>query len=737
MKGDVIMSEVENLDMHLVQESTSDVVARSMTRYALAAILKRAIPDVRDGLKPVHRRVLYTMHQAGVTSSKKHVKVATLVGRTMALHPHGDSSIADALVNLSQDWRQTVPLIEIEGNNGSIDGDSAAAMRYIEARLSYVDKHLMSGLASHSVDFRPSYDNESEEPVVLPVEFPLLFTNGTEGIAVGYATKIAPHHPSELLQAAICLNEQPSATLDDVLKYVQGPDFPTGCDVLDFEGIRTLYETGKGSFRMRGVVEKEKSSLIITAIPYGVTKQKVKESILSAIVTLGFESSVKSFEDLSEGDAVRLVLTCVRGTDLDILEQLLYKHSSLEVTFNANHLVIHQDKPVLMGLVDYLNAFLDFRRHVLFKTLKYEFDVKQKRITIVSGLLRLRSLKQEVIALMERVQSREDAIALLQSDFQFTLEQAEAIAGLRLYRLSNDYFNRLETEFKQLEARLAQLHHLATDRKAFRDFVTEELTKTLQTFNALPRRSILKTVKEDADILPPVSTLSLVPAQDVVVVLREKGIQKMSPSVWENNQAEFGSDVVDVLHTTSDLAVLIFTQKGFVIQRLISDIESTSLRQQPLDLHKEIDKLDIDDQLMGCCVVDIQDPTGTIVSVTEKGMAKRVLVQDVLLSFQNKGYLKRLKPYNGLRLEDDAVLCVSVISSEEDDVLRTIHLETTHGSYTKQLSLVDLPLQGATGSGRRIVKVTKEFSVRLLDDSVGLDDSDNSDNSDEVMLENE
>lgn len=688
-----------------LEKDALDVVEHSMKKYAETVVLRRAIPDVRDGLKVVHRRILFTLSKNKMTSNGRFNKLAKVSGLVMGYHPHGDASINEATALLTQPWRQNRILVETEGNNGSIDGDSAAAARYLEVRLASTSDLLVRSLKDNSVDMVPSYDDTDEEPVVLPAEYPNLFVNGGSGIAVGFSSVVAPHNARELLDLLIAFVDNPEMTLDEALTIMPGPDLPTGGYIIKSSDFKSMYRIGKGSFIMRSKVEIEGNSLIITEIPYGITKAKLKESIGKAFESCNLLGCLNDVDDESAGDDIRIVIKCKRQTDMQSLLEILYKKSNLQMTFHVNHVVISNGKPVLVGLLDYVRLFLNFRVVTLRRLLKTEWDKRSARLHLVEGLLKLRDVSDEVIQLIKTSDSKADSIEQLQVQFGFTEAQADAIVNLRLYRIGKQDMTVLEQEKSELMARLEELSKLASDKAYFNEYLKACLKDAQNYFNDDKRKSVILDKVESIEINP----LDMIQDVKVHVAVRPNGVQRMSPAVYNNNMEEFGGDILFNTEAVTSDVMLLFTKQGFAMQRLVDDIENNSIRNDVTDLHRTLTAFKQDDEIIGACkfsLADVQDEQKDlfVLFVTYKGMVKLSKLSDLLLSFGNKGYLNRMKKVNGLKIEGDYLVGVYVLTQDELANAVIEYQKVGGRKLVKKLPVNLINLQGASGSGRRLVK---------------------------------
>ena len=705
------------MEEFFMEEDAVDVVPQHLKGYATEIILDRAIPDVRDGLKPVQRRILYTLGEAKLKSTAKHMKQAKASGLVLAYHPHGDSSISSSMALLSQDWKQRVPLVDMNGNNGSLDGDSPAAPRYVAVRLTAASEQLLDGLGQDSVDFVPSFDGEDEEPVVLPARWPVLFTNGAEGIAYGYSCRIVPHNPVELLKGARLLNRKEGATLKDLREVIPGPDFPTGGVVTDLDGLDDLYQTGRGTFKLRGRAHIDKQQIVITEIPYGVTKTDVVSSLYTALVKAGADHQLKDLYDDSKGDGVHIVVELKRGYDPELILALLYQSSLLEVSVTGNHVAIVDQSPRELGLVDYLETFLDFRRTTLRRQFSYEWDQRVDRLRLIQGYLHLADVADQVVAMIRQSDGRADVVKKLENQFDFTPRQSNAIADMALHRMSHQDVVRLEKEAREIQDRLDDLSEIATDVDRFRQEVDKDLEETLNLLGDIPRRSVLKrdvldTVVDQTDVMK---------AEKTYVVTKDRGVQRMSVLMYDNNIEKFDGDLVSAEETDTLHSVVFFSQNGLCFQRKVTDLDYLSLTQDPDDLQRQVGDFKSDDRLIGSIVFDNTDNL-EVLTITRQGQFKRVPLEKHFLSFNNKGYLTRSKTYHGLKLDGDQVLKVMV---DTPDALDQLVFNVTRDSGRGRPVTVygkEITQQGPSGSGANYYKMKADEC--LVIESIAKGDSD-------------
>ncbi|PYV20407.1 MAG: DNA gyrase subunit A, partial [Acidobacteria bacterium] len=437
-----------------------DEMRKSYLDYAMSVIIGRALPEVRDGLKPVHRRILYAMYKEGHTSDKRYVKCAAVVGEVIKkYHPHGDTALYDTLVRMAQDFNMRYPLIDGQGNFGSVDGDPAAAYRYTECRLTRLAEELLADIEKDTVDFVPNFDESTEEPTVLPTKVPNLLINGSDGIAVGMATKIPPHNLTEIIDATILLINKPGATIDEVLSVVPGPDFPTGAYLYGKSGIKAAYETGRGQFTMRAkaAIErpaKEKQQIVITEIPYQVNKAKTIERIAQLVQEKKLEG-ISDMRDESDRDGMRIVIELKRGEQPEVLLNNLYKHTQLQENFGMIMLAIVNGQPRTLPLTDAIQLFIDHRVTVVRRRTAYELRKAQERAHILEGFMKALSQLDAIIKLIRASKEPKEARAGLMTRFDFTERQAQAILELQLQRLTALERDKIQQEYDDLQKKIA------------------------------------------------------------------------------------------------------------------------------------------------------------------------------------------------------------------------------------------------------------------------------------------
>ena len=568
--------------------SLEDVLGDRFGRYSKYIIQERALPDVRDGLKPVQRRILYAMYSSGNTHDKNFRKSAKTVGDVIGqYHPHGDSSVYEAMVRLSQDWKLRHVLIEMHGNNGSIDNDPPAAMRYTEAKLSLLAEELLRDINKETVSFIPNYDDTTLEPMVLPSRFPNLLVNGSTGISAGYATDIPPHNLAEVIQATLKYIDNPDITVNQLMKYIKGPDFPTGGIIQGVDGIKKAYESGKGRIIVRSKVEEEtlrngRKQLIITEIPYEVNKS----SLVKRIDELRADKKVDGIvevRDETDRTGLRIAIELKKDVNSESIKNYLYKNSDLQISYNFNMVAISDGRPKLMGIRQIIDRYLNHQIEVVANRTKFELDNAEKRMHIVEGLIKALSILDKVIELIRSSKNKRDAKENLIEVYEFTEEQAEAIVMLQLYRLTNTDIVALEGEHKELEALIKQLRHILDNHDALLNVIKEELNEIKKKFKS-ERLSLIEAEIEEIKIDKEV----MVPSEEVILSMTRHGyikrtsIRSFNASGVEDIGLKDGDSLLKHQEVNTQDTVLVFTNKGrylFIPVHKLADIRWKELGQ--------------------------------------------------------------------------------------------------------------------------------------------------------------
>lgn len=647
-----------------------DVIGDRFGRYSKYIIQDRALPDARDGLKPVQRRILYSMYMEGNTADKGFRKAAKTVGNVIGnYHPHGDTSVYEAMVRLSQDWKMRNVLIDMHGNNGSIDGDPPAAMRYTEARLSAISEELLRDLDKETVDFIPNFDDTTLEPVVLPSRFPNLLVNGSTGISAGYATDIPPHNLGEVIDGTIMRMKHPDCTLDDLLRVIKGPDFPTGGIIQGMEGIKKAYETGRGKIVVRGRAEIERirggrEQIVITELPYDVNKANLVKKMDEFRLDRKIEG-ISEVRDETDRSGLRIVIELKKDADSRSILNYLYKNSDLQITYNFNMVAIHHRRPKLMNLMDLLDAYIDHQKEVVFRRSKFEWGKARKRLHVLDGFMKALSILDEVIATIRASKDKKDAKKNLMNTFSFTEPQAEAIVMLQLYRLTNTDVTQLIREREELEKRIQELEKILSDEKYLEKVIIRELQEIKKIY-ADPRRTKIEKEIEELTI----GLEALVGNEDVIVSVTREGYVKRTSlrSYAASNGEGVGLKDGDALLASFEMnttdVLLLFTSKGNYLYLPVHTLPEIRWKDigQPVAGLIPVEK---DEKIISAIPVKDFSADQYLLFVTKRGLVKRT----ELKLYQVQRYSR---PLVALSIKnDDEVVDVHLTDGKKEVLLVT------------------------------------------------------------------
>ena len=625
---------IGTLDINVGKVSETDFAREMRTsflEYSMSVIVARALPDVRDGLKPVHRRILYAMNESGITPNKPHVKCARPVGDCMGkYHPHGDAAIYDTLVRLAQDFSMRVPLIDGHGNFGSIDGDGAAAMRYTEARLNKPAMELLADLEKETVDWQPNYDESLQEPKVLPARFPNLLVNGSAGIAVGMATNIPPHNLGEAIDATIAVMENPDISLDEILQIMPGPDFPTGATIMGRSGIREAYETGRGSITIRAKAHVEKSTsgrnrIVVTEIPYQVNKAKLIEKIAD-LVKQKTVTEISGLNDESDRKGMRIVIDLKRGEEPQVVLNKLYKHTQLQTGFGINNLALVNGVPHVLGLKDMLYNYIDHQVDVIQRRTRYELRKAEERAHILEGLVIALDNIDEVISIIRSSRDDAEARARLIERFGLSEVQANHILEMRLRRLTGLEREKIETELAELREKIAYYKRVLGDENLVKEIIRDEMLEIKRRY-ADKRRTEIADEARDLDIE------DLIADEDMVVTITRSGYIKRLPVATYRQQKRGGKGMSGVKLKENDFVeqlfiasthdyMLFFTNKGKVYRQKVHQIPLGSRQAKGTPV---VNLLPIEDDEKVATVINTRDfPADEyLLFATAHGMIKK------------------------------------------------------------------------------------------------------------------
>ncbi|MCC4380558.1 DNA topoisomerase IV subunit A [Limosilactobacillus reuteri] len=678
-------------------------------RYSKSIIQERALPDIRDGLKPVQRRILFAMNKDGNTYDKGFRKSAKSVGNVMGnFHPHGDSSIYEALVRLSQDWKLREPLIEMHGNNGSMDGDPPAAMRYTEARLSKIAGLMLQDIDKDTVEMALNFDDTEKEPTVLPARIPNLLVNGATGISAGYATEIPTHNLSEVLDALIYLIKHPTASLDKLMEFIPGPDFPTGGIIQGIDGIRKAYQTGRGRVVVRAKTEIEtlrggRQQINVTEISYEVNKAQLVKRINDLRLAKKVEGIAEA-RDETDRSGLRIAIELKRGANANGILNYLLKNTDLQINYNFNMVAIDDQRPMRVGLKRILTSYLEFQKEIIRRRTQYNLTKAQQRLHIVEGLIKALSILDKVIKTIRASKNRKDAKENLVKEYNFTPEQAEAIVTLQLYRLTNTDVTELEKEQEQLNSRINEYQLILTNENELAKVLTKEIRAIKKEFGN-PRRTKIENHVEKLEI----DTKVTVANEDVVVLVSHAGyIKRSSIRSFKASEAEENGlredDYPLLVQQTNTLSHLfMFTNLGHIIYRPIHEIADARWKDTGEHISQTIGLAD-NEEIIKAMIFDKLDQPGTIIMGTSDGQVKQTAFNDYKPGSRYKSHASV-----AIKLRDNAqVVNVDYYEpTNENCSLLTISRQ----GYAVRYDVADVPVTGIRTAGVRAINLKDDDQV--------------------------
>ena len=684
--------------------SLEEIMGERFGRYSKYIIQDRAIPDVRDGLKPVQRRILFGMYKDKNTYDKPYRKSAKTVGNVMGnYHPHGDSSIYDAMVRMSQWWKQSTPYIDMHGNNGSMDGDSPAAMRYTEARLAKISNELLKDLDRNTVEMAPNFDDTELEPTVLPAKFPNLLVNGATGISAGYATNIPPHNLGEVCDATIKRIDSPNCRLDTIMEIVGGPDFPTGGIVCGIDGIRSAYTNGRGRVIIKSRTNfeegKGKLALVITEIPFEVNKAQLVRRIDEIRLDKKIDGML-DVRDESDKDGLRICIDLKKDCNRDMVLNYLLKNTDLQISYNFNMIAIVNRRPKQLGIIEMLDAYIVHQKEVILRRTRFDLDHAKARLHIVEGLIKCISILDEVIKVIRSSKNKGDARDNLVKEFDFTVEQAEAIITLQLYRLTNTDVTLLEEELKNLNILVAGLQKILDNEEVLKSVMKDELRKIKKEY-AAPRKSSIEDVISDIKI----DTTEMIPKEDVIVAVTKDGYVKRTSlrSYQSSNPEEVtlkdGDYALGLYELNTMDTLLMFTNLGNYLYVPVHTLPVCVWK----DLGKHISnviKIDSDERIISVVPVTNFDLPLDIVVATRNGMIKRTPLKE----FKS---LRYSKPLTAIKLKEDDKVVDAFVATNNDIFI------ATNKSYGLWFDVSDIPEVGIRTSGVKSINLKDDFVVSV------------------------
>ena len=696
-------SETKEVLERIWDYTLEDIMGERFGSYSKYIIQERAIPDARDGLKPVQRRILYSMYKEKNTYDRGYRKSAKTVGDVIGnYHPHGDSSIYDAMVRMSQSWKTRLPYIDMHGNNGSIDGDSPAAYRYTEARLSKISNEMLRDINKDTVEMAPNFDDTVLEPTVLPARFPALLVYGAMGISAGYATNIPPHNLGEVIDATIHRIDNPNCALDTLMNYVKGPDFPTGGIVEGINGIRSAYETGRGKVNIRSKYTFEGNSLVITEIPFEVNKALLVKKIDDIRLDKKIDGIVEVRDESAED--VRIVVDLKKNlsnANKELIVNYLLKNTDLQISYNFNMIAIVKKRPRLLGLKGALDAFIDHQKEVITRRSKFDLDHAKSELHIVEGLVKCLSILDEVIKVIRASKNKTDAKENLVKEFEFSMAQAEAIVTLQLYRLTNTDVVELENRMETLRKIIAGLSAILGNPEVLKKVMKDELRKVKKEY-ALPR---LTEIKDEITEIK-IDTTVMIPKEDVIVTLSRDGYIKRTSlkSYGASNKEETTlkeNDYLIGLYEMNTLdTLLVFTNLGNFLYIPVHTIYDLKWK----DLGKHVSNLiplSQEEEVIDAIPVKDFNAKVNIVIATKNGMIKRTALKDFKIT-------RTSKPSCCMKLKaDDEVVAIMQDKDEE------MFIETNLG-YGLWFSKEEIPIVGIKASGVKAINLKEDFVVSAI-----------------------
>lgn len=681
--------------------SLEEIMGLSFGRYSKYIIQDRAIPDVRDGLKPVQRRILYGMFREHNTYDKPYRKSAKTVGSIMGnYHPHGDSSIYEAMVRMSQWWKQNTPYIDMQGNNGSIDGDSPAAMRYTEARLSKVSNELLKDIDKDTVTWAPNFDDTELEPTVLPAKFPNLLVNGTTGISAGYATNIPPHNLGEVIDATIKRIDSPNCRLDTILEIIKGPDFPTGGVVYEADGITKAFTSGRGKIIVRAKLEvtkvKGKTNIIVTEIPFDVLKSNITRKIDEIRIDKKIEG-IAEVRDETDKEGLRIVIELKAGANTDLILNYLYKNTELQTSYNYNMIAIVNRRPRLLGIMDIIDAHIAHYKEVVLKRTSFDLAHAKKRLHIVEGLIKAISILDEVIRVIRASKNKADAKVNLVKEFDFTEDQAEAIVVLQLYRLTNTDITTLEEELNNLNIIIIALSKIINEEEELKRVMKEEL-RVMKREYAIPR----KTVITNEEAIIKIDEKAMIPNEEVVVLITKDGYVKRTSMRGYNANSDDpllkeGDYIIGLYKQRTIDTLLVFTNLGNYLFLPVHEIPD--IKWKMLGKHiSNIIKLSENEEIVSAIPVNNFDAKIDISIVSKNGMIKKTGLSDFKVS-------RYSKPIFCMKLKDGDFVINAFLVKYNDIFV------STYNAYGLWFDMGEVPTSGIKSSGVKAINLKDDYVV--------------------------
>ena len=676
-----------------------DIMSDRFGRYAKYIIQERALPDARDGLKPVQRRILYAMYHDGNTWDHPYRKSAKTVGLVIGnYHPHGDTSVYDAMVRMSQDWKVRLPLIDMHGNNGSIDDDPAAAMRYTEVRLAKVTQVMEDDLDKDTVEMAPNFDDTENEPTVLPVPFPVMLVNGATGIAAGYATNMPPHNMKEVIDATIYRIQNPTCSLDEVMQLIPGPDFPTGAIVQGKQGIVDAFTTGKGRIVVRAKTEvvdaKTCKQILVTEIPYEVIKSELVKQMDEIRISKEIDG-ILDVRDESDRNGLRIVIDVRKDANIDLILNYFYKNTDLQIYYNYNNVAIIDQRPVQVGLLGLLDAFIEFRKDVVLRRSRYELKRMEDRCHIIEGLMKAVSILDEIIAEIRASKDKSDAKKRISQLFGFDEIQAEAIVSLRLYRLSNTDIMDLREEFAHLVNQIEETKAIIENEKILKSVISKELRTVKEAYGDDRKTKIEDQVSEIV-----IDRTSMIQSEKVVVTVSRDGyVKRVSMRSFTASEGTVtgkkeGDELIGSIPCDTLDTLLLFTSKGNYAYLPVWQIEEAKWKDNGMHLNKVI-RIDGDDKIQNVILVNNFDTYAWIITIASNGLIKKTPVKDWMLQ-------RNSRVTTAMNIAPNAELSAAFVCYEGQDVVLV-----SKDGYAAKYALTDTPSTGVKSKGVKGLNLAK------------------------------
>ncbi len=746
--------ETEEIIEKIQEYAIDEIMEIGFGRYSKEIIQERALPDVRDGLKPVQRRILYGMKKSGYSYDKPYRKSAKAVGEIMGnFHPHGDSSIYDALIRMSQPWKMREVFVDIHGNNGSIDGDGAAAMRYTEARLSKIAETMLESINKNTVEMTYNFDDTELEPTVLPARFPNLLVNGSTGISAGYATDIPTHNLSEVIDATVKRIESPNCRLETIMDIMPGPDFPTGGVIEGKEELIKAYTTGKGKVVLKAdceiINEKGKNQIIVKSIPYDL----VKEVLIKKIIDIKIDKKVDGINDvIDESDhenMARIVIDLKKEADANLILNYLYKNTDLQVNYNFNMVAIVNRRPKYVGVLDILDAFIAHQKDVVTRRTEFDLRAAKDQLHILEGLVKAISILDEVIKVIRASKNKSDAIDNLVKEFKFTELQAKAIVELQLYRLTNTDIVELQDKMKELKEKIELWEQILSNEDALKHVMIQELKQIKKEYGN-PRRTIIKDEVTEIKL----DMKAMIKEEDVVVFVTNDGyLKRVSKKAYAANEGETptlkpGDYVTQIFNVSTLDNILIFTNLGNYLFIPVHILQDSKYKEIGKHVNNIISGLSSDEKVVNAIVLD--DETNDLTLFTKNGLVKRTQLSEFVVTRYSKAMLafklkdkdevisvKRTRPntlfvtrsgkylniksdeisvvgarasgVKGIGLTDDEVVC----GLPYDDTKEYLTV-VTNKKTAKRVKISDLELHNRAKKGSNLIKKVKSNDYQIL-----------------------